>query len=118
MVMDRPTRGGALGGVVVGVGAVCQTVADHLATSRSLLPSVWLERGGRLRCVASAGAWPRRDRISAPAGGVGATFRPGAETVGPDLVDASAEAHVPAHAPERFTTLGAPATPVARACLP
>src|SRR3954454_20754256 len=118
MVMDRPTRGVALGGVSVGVGAVCQTVADHLATSRSLLPSVWLERGGRLRCVASAGAWPRRDGISATAGVIGATFTSGVETVVPDLADASAEAHVPSRAPERFTTLGGSAAPVASACLP
>jgi diguanylate cyclase (GGDEF)-like protein len=77
--------GVAPGGVSAGVGAVCQTVADHLATSRSLLPSVWLERGGRLRCVASTGDWPGRDGISPTAGVVGATFTSGVETVVPDV---------------------------------
>src|SRR3954465_12113890 len=92
MVMDRPTRGVALGGASAGVGAVSQTVADHLAASRDLRPSVWLERGGRLRCVASTGDWPRRDGISPTAGVVGATFTAGVETVIPDA-SGGAEAH-------------------------
>src|SRR3954452_14900952 len=85
MVMDRPTRGGALGGASAGVGAVSQTVADHLAASRDLRPSVWLERGGRLRCVASTGDWPGRDGISPTAGVVVETFTSGVETVVPDV---------------------------------
>src|SRR3954452_15480280 len=85
MVMDRPTRGVALGGASAEVGAVSQTVADHLAASRDVRPSVWLERGGRLRCVASTGEWPRRDGISPTAGVVGATFTSGVETVVPDV---------------------------------
>jgi diguanylate cyclase (GGDEF)-like protein len=85
MVMDRPTRGVALGGASAEVGTVCQTVADHLAASRDLRPSVWLERGGRLRCVASTGDWPGRDGISPTAGVVGATFTSGVETVVPDV---------------------------------
>src|SRR4051812_22890439 len=85
MVMDRPTRGVALGGASAGVGAVSQTVADHLAASRDLRPSVWIERGGRLRCVASTGDWPARDGISPTAGVVGATFTSGVETVVPDV---------------------------------
>src|SRR3954454_1929850 len=92
MVRDRPIRGVALGGASAGVGAVCQTVADHLAASRSLLPSVWLERGGRLRCVASTGHWPGRDGISPTAGVVGATFTSGVETVIPDA-SGGADAH-------------------------
>src|SRR3954466_3716867 len=87
MVMDRPTRGVALGGASAEVGTVCQTVADHLAASRDLRPSVWLERGGRLRCVASTGDWPGRDGISPTAGIVGATFTSGVETVVPDAAD-------------------------------
>jgi diguanylate cyclase (GGDEF)-like protein len=85
MVTDRPTRGVAPGGASAGVGAVCQTVAGRLAASRSLLPSVWLERGGRLRCVASTDDWPGRDGISPTAGVVGATFTSGVETVIPDV---------------------------------
>jgi len=81
MVMERPIRGVALGGASVGVGAVCQAAADHLAADRDMLASVWLERGGRLRCVAGTGDWPRRDGISPTAGVVGATFTAGVENV-------------------------------------
>src|SRR3954454_14990007 len=80
MVMDRPTRG-VLGGAGAGVGAVSQTVADRLAASRDLRPSIWLERGGRLRCVASPGDGPVRDGISPTAGVKGATFTSGVESV-------------------------------------
>src|SRR5689334_17503559 len=87
MVMDRPTRGVALGGGAnAGVGAVAQTVADRLAASRDLRPSIWLERGGGLRCVASTGEWPVGDGISPTAGVIGATFTSGVESVVPDAV--------------------------------
>lgn len=104
MVMDRPTRGVALGGASAGVGAVCQTVADRLAAGRVVLPSVWLERGGRLRCVASAGGWPGRDGISPTAGVIGATFTSGVESVVPDAVAHRGTAAAPGG--------------VAQACLP
>ena len=103
MVMERPSRGWALGGAGRGValggasaevGAVCQTVTDHLAVGRGVLPSVWLERGGRLRCVASTGDWPGRDGISPTAGVVGATFTSGVETVVPDAAASGAAASV------------------------
>src|SRR3954454_9005272 len=80
MVMDRPTRG-VPGGARAEVGAVSQTVADRLAASRDLRPSIWLERGGRLRCVASTGEGPARDGISPTAGVRGATFTSGVESV-------------------------------------
>src|SRR3954470_21762484 len=80
MVMDRPTRG-VPGGAGAEVGAVSQTVADRLAASRDLRPSIWLERGGRLRCVASTGEGPVRDGISPTAGVKGATFTSGVESV-------------------------------------
>jgi diguanylate cyclase (GGDEF)-like protein len=83
MVMERPTRG-ALGGVSAGVGTVAQTVADRLAASRNdVRPSVWIERGGRLRCVAGTG--DGRDDTSPAAGVVGATFTSGVETVVPGM---------------------------------
>jgi diguanylate cyclase (GGDEF)-like protein len=104
MVMDRPTRGVALGGASAGVGAVSQTVADRLAASRDLRPSVWLERGGRLRCVAVTGEWPDRDGISPTAGVIGATFTSGVESVVPD-----AQAHQGAASRPRLA---------AQACLP
>src|SRR3954447_10580154 len=80
MVMERPTRG-VPGGAGAGVGAVSQTVADRLAASRDRRRSIWLERGGRLRCVASTGEGPVRDGISPTAGVKGATFASGVEGV-------------------------------------
>src|SRR3954454_14389573 len=104
MVMDRPTLGGP-GGARAEVGAVSQTVADRLAASREVRPSVWLERGGRLRCVASTGEGPVRDGISPTAGVIGATFTSGVESVVPD----AAAAHRGATSRPRL---------VAQACVP
>ena len=85
MVTDRPIRGVALGGAAsAGVGAVCQAVADRLAADAGLLTSVWLERGGRLRCVAGTGGRPGRVGVSPTAGAVGATFTADVETVVPE----------------------------------
>jgi diguanylate cyclase (GGDEF)-like protein len=80
MVTDRPIRG-ARGGASAGVGAVCEAVVDRLAVDPGLIASVWLERGGRLRCVAGTGDRPGRVGVSPAAGAVGATFTAGAETV-------------------------------------
>src|SRR4051794_23605120 len=90
--------GVAPGGASAEVGAVCQTVADHLAACRSLLASVWVERGGRLRCMAGTGEWPARDGISPTAGVVGATFTSGVETVVADAAPPGAAAGAVAHA--------------------
>jgi diguanylate cyclase (GGDEF)-like protein len=84
MVTDGPIRGVALGGASAGVGAVCEAVADRLAVDPGLLTSIWLERGGRLRCVAGQGDRPGRVGVSPTAGAVGATFTAGAETVVPE----------------------------------
>jgi diguanylate cyclase (GGDEF)-like protein len=111
MVMDRPTRGLALGGARAGVGAVGQAVADHLAASRDVRPSVWIERGGRLRCVARTGRWPRCDGISATAGVVGATFTAGVETVLPDAAAGHEGGRIPGVGKQS-------AGIVAEACLP
>jgi diguanylate cyclase (GGDEF)-like protein len=84
MVTDGPIRGVAPGGASAGVGGVCQAVADRLAADPGLLTSVWLERGGRLRCVAGQGDRPGRVGVSPTAGAVGATFTADAETVVPE----------------------------------
>jgi len=78
-------------------------VADRLAADRDLRPSVWLEGGGRLRCVAGTGGWSARDGISATAGVIGATFTSGVESLVPD-----AAAHRATNRPRL----------VAQACLP
>ena len=84
MVTDRPIHGVALGGASAEVGTVCQTVADRLAVDTGLLTSIWLERGGRLRCVAGTGDRPGREGVSPTAGAVGATFTADVDTVVPE----------------------------------
>jgi diguanylate cyclase (GGDEF)-like protein len=127
MVMDRPTRG-VPGGAGAGVGAVSQTVADRLAASRELRPSIWLERGGRLRCVASTGEGPVRDGISPTAGVKGATFTSGVESVVgatfssgvESVVGATFSSGVESVVPDAAAHRGAASRPrlAAQACLP
>jgi diguanylate cyclase (GGDEF)-like protein len=97
MVTDGPIRGAALGGASAGVGAVCEAVADRLAVSPGLLTSIWLERGGRLRCVAGMGGRSGRVGVSPAAAAVRATFTAaGAETVVAAAADPrSAKAFLP-----------------------
>ncbi len=82
MVTDRPIRGVAPGGVSVGVGAACRAAADHLAVDPALRPSVWLERGGRLRCMATKGEWAGTAGITPGADVVGATSSAAADHQG------------------------------------
>jgi diguanylate cyclase (GGDEF)-like protein len=53
-----------------------QAIVDHLGRV-GLMPSVYLEQGGRLRCVASRGFWTVHDGIPPEAGLVGRAFRSG-----------------------------------------
>ena len=62
-------------------------VVDHLARS-GLLPSVYLEQGGRLRCQSSRGYWQVYDGMPSSKGVLGRVFRTG-ETV--ELSDTSAD---------------------------
>ncbi|HET8757675.1 MAG TPA: EAL domain-containing protein [Solirubrobacteraceae bacterium] len=54
-------------------------VVEHLARS-GLMPSVYLEQGGRLRCQASRGYWQVFDGMPPSAGVIGRTFRTGTTT--------------------------------------
>ncbi|HEX5621294.1 MAG TPA: EAL domain-containing protein [Solirubrobacteraceae bacterium] len=54
-------------------------VVEHLART-GLMPSVYLEQGGRLRCQASRGYWQVFDGMPASAGIIGRTFRTGTTT--------------------------------------
>ncbi|MEA2294852.1 MAG: hypothetical protein QOE86_2491 [Solirubrobacteraceae bacterium] len=54
----------------------CQAIVDHLGRV-GLMPAVYLEQGGRLRCVASRGYWTVHDGIPPEAGLVGRAFRSG-----------------------------------------
>jgi diguanylate cyclase (GGDEF)-like protein len=54
-------------------------VVEHLARN-GLMPSVYLEQGGRLRCQASRGYWQVYDGMPPSAGVIGRTFRTGTAT--------------------------------------
>jgi diguanylate cyclase (GGDEF)-like protein len=71
----------ASGGHAAGVDTACQAVVDLLAVDARLLPRVWLERDGRLRCVARAEVWHARDGLPATTGVVGRTFTTATETL-------------------------------------
>ena len=53
-----------------------EAIVDHLAR-KGLMPSVYLEDGGRLRCQAVRGYWQIFDGMPATAGVIGRTFRTG-----------------------------------------
>jgi diguanylate cyclase (GGDEF)-like protein len=82
----------------------CAAVVEHLARL-GLMPSAYLEQGGRLRCQAARGYWQIFDGMPPSAGVVGRCFRTGEPVIVHD-VDA-AEDYVPS----------VPAV-VADACLP
>ena len=69
-----------LDGVATIKGA-CAAVVKLLAAHPGLLPSLYLERGGRLRCQAVAGYWQVFDGLPPRAGVIGATFATGTPTV-------------------------------------
>ncbi len=63
------------------VKAACAVVVDQLAADEALMPSVYLMRGGRLRCQAVTRYWQVFDGMPAGAGVIGATFASGTPTV-------------------------------------
>lgn len=67
------------------VAAACWAVVDHLAETPGALPSVYLERGGRLRCQAVRGYLEILDGLPDTAGIIGRTFRTGEPTVEHDV---------------------------------
>jgi diguanylate cyclase (GGDEF)-like protein len=62
----------------------CEVVVDHLAR-RALLPSVYLEQAGRLRCQAVRGYWQIYDGMPPSAGIIGRCFRTGEPAVLEDV---------------------------------
>lgn len=52
-------------------------VVEHLFRVGLSLPSLYLERGGRLRCLAVRGYWQVFDGMPVDAGVIGATFQSG-----------------------------------------
>jgi diguanylate cyclase (GGDEF)-like protein len=67
---------------------LCGVVVDGLAEGGRLLPSVYLERGGRLRCQAVRGYWQVFDGMPPGAGVIGRCFRTGKEVVIRDIPNA------------------------------
>jgi len=61
-----------------------EAIVEHLAR-KGLMPSVYLEDGGRLRCQAVRGYWQIYDGMPATAGVIGRTFRTGEETIVEDV---------------------------------
>ena len=72
-------------------------VVEHLART-GLMPSVYLEQGGRLRCQAVRGYWQIYDGMPPSAGVIGRTFRTGAR---PRSSTRSAQPGLPALGPVR-----------------
>ena len=57
-----------------GIRDACESVVEHLSRL-GLMPSIYIEQGGRLRCAAGRGYWMLYDGIPTDAGIVGRTFR-------------------------------------------
>lgn len=62
----------------------CAAVVGWLADDPALMPSIYLERGGRLRCQAVAGYWQVFDGMRPGVGVIGRTFARERPTVIPD----------------------------------
>ena len=58
-----------------------EAVVEHLVEHGLPLPSVYVERGGRLRCIAQRGYWQVLDGLPPSAGVLGRTYRLGEPTV-------------------------------------
>jgi diguanylate cyclase (GGDEF)-like protein len=67
------------------VEAACRTVVNRLAADGELLPSVYLARGGRLRCRALSGYWQARDGLPPSAGPIGRAYRTGRDVLVEDV---------------------------------
>ncbi len=63
----------------------CEVVADHLFRRGGLMPSIYLELGGRLRCQAQRGLWQVLDGMLPSAGVTGLTYRTGKAQFLPDV---------------------------------
>jgi EAL domain-containing protein (putative c-di-GMP-specific phosphodiesterase class I)/putative methionine-R-sulfoxide reductase with GAF domain len=57
--------------------SACGAVAEHLFRQGGLMPSIYLARGGSLRCVAQRGLWQVLDGMAGAAGVTGRTWATG-----------------------------------------
>jgi len=67
------------------VRAACGAVAAHLGSHDDLMPSVYLARGERLRCMAVAGYWQIFDGMLPSVGVIGTAWREGTEQLVGDV---------------------------------
>ena len=65
----------------------CEIVADHLFELGQMMPSLYLERHGQLRCVAQRGLWQVLDGLSHAAGITGKTWATNEATVVQSVAD-------------------------------
>jgi diguanylate cyclase (GGDEF)-like protein len=82
-----------------------EVVLDHLARL-GLMPSVYVEQGGRLRCLGARGYWQIYDGMPLSAGIVGTTFRTGRTTVVDDVT------RTPAYLPAAAAVVAEVAVPL------
>jgi diguanylate cyclase (GGDEF)-like protein len=88
----------------------CEAAAEHLFSFGSLMPSVYLEAGGRLRCQAQRGLWQVLDGMEPAAGITGRTFRTGETHYVPDVSCAPEYLEaIPGVVAEMCTPIGTPA---------
>jgi diguanylate cyclase (GGDEF)-like protein len=85
-MVDRPQLTAALLRARDGKAAG-EALVDSLARVDGLLPSIWLERAGRLRCQAVRGYWQIRDGLPLSCGVIGRTFRTGEASIELDARD-------------------------------
>jgi diguanylate cyclase (GGDEF)-like protein len=67
------------------IESACGAVVDHLAANPDYKPSLYLERGGRLRCIAARTYLQVFDGMPLSAGLIGRTFASGAPALVPDV---------------------------------
>jgi EAL domain-containing protein (putative c-di-GMP-specific phosphodiesterase class I)/putative methionine-R-sulfoxide reductase with GAF domain len=65
----------------VDAGAACEAVVDHLFEQGQMMPSLYLERHGQLRCISQRGLWQVLDGLSHAAGVTGRTWANNEPTV-------------------------------------
>ncbi len=63
----------------------CTIVVDHIFGEGAMMPSLYLEHDGRLRCVAQRGLWQVLDGLSGEAGITGRTWATGSPITLPDV---------------------------------
>ncbi len=79
-MLDRPALQHALA-EASDVKTAAVAIVGALQELEGVLPSLWLERSGRLRCEAVRGYWQTRDGIPPGRGTIGRTFRLGVPLV-------------------------------------